>query len=733
MFKSENTIIKNDLILIGGGHAHLMLMMEYGKKPIPETRITLITNELDTPYSGMIPGYIEGIYSWREAHIDLYKLSMKLNIRFIHSEVINISGKNKKIYLKKRPSLSYDFLSINCGIQSDYSRIKGAKRFSLPVKPISKLASNFLKKMDNFNSIAFIGGGAGAVELALALRKRFKNKKSILKIIIVTGEHGLLKSFSKKTQTLTRNILDNANINVIEKKYILEINKYGLITSDNKSIHVDKCILSTNAMAPEWLQNSDINLNEKGFIKVNKSFQTNFNFIFAAGDIIDFNKMNLDKAGVYAVRAGKHLAKSIKRFILNKPIYFYKFNKNYLALIGLSNGYAIASKYRLSNSLRFNHYLKKYIDKKFIKKFNDFTNISLYSKLKRSTLYFLNKITKKSIFIVNEDLQMQCKGCAAKVPFSALKKSLPKKLTFSSEDASSIPQHPSLFQTIDMINAIISDPFLLGKISANHSLSDIFAVKSKAISAQMILQLPLSNPEINSRDLRQVLLGAQSVFNDNKCLLNGGHTMIGNDTDPIIGFSITGENKNISNQTIPKINQGDILVLTGKIGSGLIFAGINNDFLDSHYQIDVINQMTEGNTKFADIIDKLTILAMTDITGFGLANHLLNLIQRDGSNTGLTIKINNIPIYNGVKIALNKGVKSSLFNSNFDATHQNIIYERDKQLIDEIIYDPQTVGGLAFIISEQNKKESFKILKQYKIQYSVIGYVNNIKNKIKIE
>ena len=71
MLKSENTIIKNDLILIGGGHAHLMLIMEYGKKPIPNTRITLISNELDTPYSGMIPGYIEGIYSWREAHIDL--------------------------------------------------------------------------------------------------------------------------------------------------------------------------------------------------------------------------------------------------------------------------------------------------------------------------------------------------------------------------------------------------------------------------------------------------------------------------------------------------------------------------------------------------------------------------------------------------------------------------------------------------------------------------------------
>ena len=136
MFKPENTLIKNDLILVGGGHSHLMLMMNYAKKPIHGIRITLISNELDTPYSGMIPGYIEGIYSWRQTNIDLFKLSMKLNIRFIHSEVINISGENKEIYLKNRPSISYDFLSINCGIKSNYTNIKGAKKFSLSVKPL---------------------------------------------------------------------------------------------------------------------------------------------------------------------------------------------------------------------------------------------------------------------------------------------------------------------------------------------------------------------------------------------------------------------------------------------------------------------------------------------------------------------------------------------------------------------------------------------------------------------
>ena len=733
MFKPENTLIKNDLILVGGGHSHLMLMMNYAKKPIHGIRITLISNELDTPYSGMIPGYIEGIYSWRQTHIDLFKLSMKLNIRFIHSEVVNISGENKEIYLKNRPSISYDFLSINCGIKSNYTNIKGAKKFSLFVKPISKLSSNFLNKMKEIKTIAFIGGGAAAVELALALRNRYKNDNHPLKIIIVTGYNGLLKTFPKKSQIQTRKALNIAQIEIIDKERVIEIQKSCFVTSTNKIFNVDKCILATDAMAPEWLKKSDINLNEKGFIIVNSSFQTNYNFIFASGDIAEFDKMNLPKAGVYAVRSGKPLAKSIRNYITNKPKYLFNHKNNYLALIGLSNGNAIATKYGFSNLSKFNFIIKKIIDKNFVRKFNQYEKIPLALKFKRIIASFTNKFGFKIDIKEFEEIQMQCRGCAAKVSFSALEKSLPKKLIISSDDASPIPSYPNLFQTIDMINAIITDPFLLGKIAANHSLSDIYAVRSKPISAQMILQLPLSSPQINSRDLNQVLLGAQSVFNLNHCLLNGGHTMIGNDQDPIIGFSITGENKIIKNKyNHNKINEGDLLILTGKLGSGLIFAGINNNFIDSHYQIDVIEQMTEGNEKIGMLSNNLEVLAMTDITGFGLANHLLNLIKRDKNINGLTINTNNIPFYKGVPLALKKGVRSSLYNANYDAAYKNVIYERDNKLIDEIIYDPQTVGGLAFIISSKTKKNSFKLLKENKINYSIIGHVSNINNKIKL-
>ena len=734
MINKEEIPITNDLVLIGGGHSHLSVIMELSKKPLKGNRITLISNEIDTPYSGMIPGFIEGIYSWRESHIDLYKLCIKLNIRFIHAEVTKISAINKEVYLKGRPKLKFDVLSINSGIESNYKKIEGAQRNCVPVKPISKLANNFLKEIKNFNSIAFIGGGAGSVELALALKKRFNKTKRNLDITIVTGKNGILNSFPKKTKQIALNVLKEVGIKLIENKEVIQVKTNKLIMSDGTFLNIDKSILSTNAMAPKWIEQSDLKLNKDNFIVVNNAFQTNHKFIFAAGDIVDFNKENLKKAGVFAVRSGKPLAKSIKNYISDKKNFTYKFNKNYLALIGLSNGLAIATKYNFSYSTKLNFYLKKYIDQRFIKKFNEL-NHNQISKIKRIFVSYIYKIFNINNVYKNYDInQMQCRGCAAKVPYNALKNSLSKKIISTSEDATPINNYPSFFQSVDMINAIISDPYVLGKIAANHAISDIISVNSKIISTMMILQLPLSRSIINSRDLEQVSYGANKIFGTYNCSINGGHTMIGKDQDPVIGFAITGEQKKPLNfrKISRNIKVNDILILTNKIGSGIIFAGINNDLIDSYFQIEVIKQMEDGNIAFGNITEKLKILSMTDITGFGLANHVLNLIKRDNGKTGLTLFPKKIPIFKGVEEAIKKGVKSSLFDNNYLIARENIVYSRNEVSVDEILYDPQTVGGLAFVIPKEEKEKQFQLLKKYKINFTEIGYVNDLENKIKI-
>ena len=733
MIQIEEIPITNDLVLIGGGHSHLSVLMKLAKRPINGNRITLITNEIDTPYSGMIPGYIEGIYSWRDSHIDLYRLCLKLNVRFIHAEVERVSAHEKEIYFKDRPKIKFDVLSINTGIQSNNREIKGAAKYCLPVKPISKLTNNFLNKITNFKSIAFIGGGAGSVELALAIKKRFLNINQDIKITIITGKRGLLSTFPQKTKLTSLKTLEKFKIDIIEYKRVLEVKPKQIILSDKSMLKIDKAILSTNSMTPKWLAKSDILLTKDNYILVNKSFQTNYKYVFASGDVIDFNNQNLKKAGVFAVRSGKPLAINIKQFILGKKLIEYKFNKNYLALIGTSKRSAIATKYNLTFNSRFFFYLKKYIDQNFIKKFSDFKIRKKFT-LEALKTDVLNIFVKHKEKITDKNDIMQCKGCAAKVPLNALKQALPKDIVSTSEDAVSVPGHPELYQTVDMISSIITDPFLLGKIAANHSISDMVSVNSKITSAMMILQLPLSKTEINSRDLEQVLLGANEIFKTIDCPLIGGHTMIGKDKDPIIGFSILGQKqkkiKIMKNRR--KIKTKDLLILTEKIGSGLIFAGINNYLIDSYFQIDVIKQMIKGNLNFGKISNQLNILSMTDITGFGLANHLLNLIKRDNSKTGLTIYPNKIPLFQGVNECLNKDIKSSLFKSNYDIAQKDMIYKRDKSKLDNILYDPQTVGGIAFIIPQEEKYKHFKVLKENNIKFTEIGFVNNIENKITI-
>ena len=96
MFFQNKKYIEKDLILIGGGHSNLKVIKDFIKKPVPNLRITLVTNVIDTPYSGMLPGHIEGLYSWRDVNIDLYKLSIYGNLRFINDEVKNINGYEKK-------------------------------------------------------------------------------------------------------------------------------------------------------------------------------------------------------------------------------------------------------------------------------------------------------------------------------------------------------------------------------------------------------------------------------------------------------------------------------------------------------------------------------------------------------------------------------------------------------------------------------------------------------------
>jgi selenide,water dikinase len=104
-----------DLVLIGGGHAHVHVLKAFGERPPQAVRVTLIGRDVETPYSGMIPGFVAGCYSFEECHIDLARLCARSGVRLIHAEAIGLDRARRHVQLKDRPAVPYDLLSIDVG------------------------------------------------------------------------------------------------------------------------------------------------------------------------------------------------------------------------------------------------------------------------------------------------------------------------------------------------------------------------------------------------------------------------------------------------------------------------------------------------------------------------------------------------------------------------------------------------------------------------------------------
>ncbi len=166
------------LVLVGGGHAHVQVIRALAQQPEPGMTITLVTDRLLTPYSGMLPGHVAGIYSHAEMHIDLGRLAEVCGVTLVGSAAAAIDRARRTVTTEDGASVPYDTLSLNVGITPDLSGIAGAEEHGIPVKPISSFIARLdalleaAARADGPRRIVLVGGGAAGVELALALKAR---------------------------------------------------------------------------------------------------------------------------------------------------------------------------------------------------------------------------------------------------------------------------------------------------------------------------------------------------------------------------------------------------------------------------------------------------------------------------------------------------------------------------------------------------------------------------------
>lgn len=329
---------------------------------------------------------------------------------------------------------------------------------------------------------------------------------------------------------------------------------------------------------------------------------------------------------------------------------------------------------------------------------------------------------------MNYDLSKFCStgGCGAKLDAEVLHGILdliPKKedknllVGFDSSDDGSvykINEDLSIINTLDFFTPIVDDPYTFGQIAAANALSDIYAMGGTPITALNIVCFPRHlSPEI----LINILKGGADKAIEANCTLSGGHSI--NDETIKYGLSVTGvvDTNSILKNNTP--NLYDDLILTKPLGVGIIMCAKEvNDYKKSHYEM-AVKSMTTLNKYAFDIISKYPISSLTDITGFGLLGHLSEM----ATDYSFNIYYNNILKLDGAEDYAKEFYTTAAGQKNRNHLRGKINFNNFKLYMEEILFDPQTSGGLAFSISKEYSKEIIEKLKSSGIDASIIGQV----------
>lgn len=701
--------------------------------------------------------------------MNLRILARACNAIFIKDQACGIDYQKKIIHLESgRPPIHFDVLSINLGscpkvslhdqdgklVDQEFIQ----KMNITPVKPIDSFAEKWdslleklmkacLNPADSSKkkkfTIVVVGSGAGGVELVLAMQYRIQNEFSnhgfnaqeFVHFVLIGKNDHPLPSHNRSVQRVFRRILSERNIETIFGSTVISCclngNSHALHYVNNHDagrnfLRYDYCFWCTEAASQEWLkERTPLKLNQDGFISVDRNLETNLKGIFAVGDVADLTGQPRPKAGVFAVRQGPILNLNIRAYIHGRPLTPYVAQSSFLGLVSTGDpSVCIASKGEMMLEGAWLWKLKDWIDRRWMAKYS-------------------SEITQLMSGDDDENSNsMRCGGCGSKVSSGILRQVLAEIMasqSFGAEqnenvvlglrtsDDIALVKLPELSQnlalTMDAMKSFTSDNFLFGEICANHAMSDFFAKCAIPRFAMAIVTLPYDEQAIMISTLKDLLSGAVQAFKIAGVQLIGGHTMEGSEIS--LGFCITGCPHPIY-PIIPKnrnIQSGHVLIITKPLGTGVIGAADMRLKADSHWVDESLKSASISNMNAGFIFGKYKSSGCTDVTGFGLAGHLLEMLEQDPKLCAY-IDLENIPLLPGASQCMSKGFRSSLYESNAEDFGKFLENDWESLQNGPILMDPQTGGGLLGCLSKEFVEPCLKELKESGYSYSkVIGEI----------
>ena len=685
-----------DLVLIGGGHAHALVLRMWGMKPLPGVRLTLINPDPAATYTGMLPGQIAGHYARDALMIDLVRLARFAGARLILDRAVGLDQAGNRVLLAGRGAVRYDVASLDIGISSDLPDLPGFGLHAQAAKPLGDYAArwnDFVAQGHDAPAVVILGGGVGGVELALATAHRLRQTGARPSVTVLERGAAPLAGLHAATRDRLLAELTRAGIDVLCGVTAAEVGFDCLVLTDGRRVPSDFTLSVAGARPQDWLTDTWLELHA-GFVTVGPTLQSSDPVVFAAGDTAHMRHAPRPKAGVYAVRQAPILHHNLRAALTGGAMRRYQPQRDYLKLISLGDRRAIADKFGLRAGGSWLWRLKDGIDARFMAKFADFPAMPAPALPQPAPLGLAEAIGPSPL----------CGGCGAKVGAGALQAALSALAAPTRVDVLSGPgddaamlAHGSGVQVIttDHLRAFTHDPHRMATLTAIHALGDIWAMGAAPQAALAQITLPRATAPLHADMLAEIMAAAGAVFTAAGADIVGGHTSIG--AELTIGFTVTG----LAQHPVTKAGAtpGCTLILTKPLGTGTILAAEMAmtrlpGLILGEAVAACLHSMAQPLTQ-ASVLLAPHARAMTDVTGFGLAGHLLEIL--DASNCAATITLADLPRLPAAAALAAAGIASTLAPANREALEGRITGPDDP-----LIYDPQTCGGLlAAVPAEQ--------------------------------
>lgn len=688
------SLLTRDLVLIGGGHTHALVLRKWGMDRLAGARVTLINPGSSAPYTGMLPGHVAGHYAREDLDIDLVRLARFAGARIIFDQARHIDRQARLVHLAGRVPVRYDIASIDIGATAELPEIEGFAAHAHSVKPLGPFANAWEAFLDRVAtskaraSCVVIGGGVAGVELALAMAHRLRSVGlDGASVTIIEAGPEMLGGTSARARKVLLKALSHHDVGVLTNTRALRIRNDCIDLSDGQSLPGDFIVSAAGARPHPWLSSTGLALTN-GYIDVGPDLRTQTDpDIFASGDCAHLTHAPRPKAGVFAVREAPVLFDNLRAALTGTPLRDYNPQKDYLKLVSTGAKSAVGHRHFLTASGPGIWKLKDRIDTAFM------------SRLRNLPVMQVDEAPNmRAAGGDAEHSQPLCGGCGSKVGRASLMAALAENVRDRGKNVvtgiggdAAVLQIGTEQQVIstDHLRAFVDDPYLLARIATVHALGDVWATGAAPQSALLSLIIPRMSQALQVGTVAEVVAAVREVLDGADASLVGGHTSMG--CELTVGLTVTGL------LTSPAIGlggakPGDAIILTKPIGTGVILAADMRGLANGSVVEGALKSMQRPLAVAARLLAPVAH-AMTDVTGFGLAGHLMSILE--ASNVSASVSLSGLPILAGAEKLSAQGIKSSIWQANAALDSR---VSRPVSPFSDLVYDPQTAGGLLAVV-----------------------------------